>query len=434
MFEFVLNGRRYRDYCRGAKTGKLAITTAKPVETAVRAAAQDGNLAKLEPVATSRYAPRRSRKYIANSRLWGHAALRHYLRSLSHQQPSSCPGVISPSLAPHIYMERPPVAFSIGIEGECSESAKAAAMEAALGVAHPKQRSEVCQVASEAFVAAIATSQGRRSGSTGWGTSNGQEYWGGGTGAESLLLIGASVTLGSDTTLSGPICQSPSLADRQAEWWPRSPQAGSLEMHDGCAVLGRPSEGRCTIVTAEMLELLDSLGMNQSDPGDRTLAEHFEGTRALLAELGSAPEVCLAGLFHGVYAEGDTGRARDANLSRRDEVRAVIGPAAEELAYLYNSIDRPHLFGNANRDGEYTVNDVFVKSDIPVPETTLRRLFEIEAANYIEGPPSRFDAISDDDFAYYCAAWESARRFVDERVYAAVTERHAAVARWRRSA
>lgn len=187
------------------------------------------------------------------------------------------------------------------------------------------------------------------------------------------------------------------------------------------------------MVTAEMLELLDSLGMNQSDPGDRTLAEHFEGTRAVLAELGSAPEVCLAGLFHGVYAEGDTGRARDANLSRRDEVRAVIGPAAEELAYLYNALDRPHLFGNAHRDGEYTVNDLFAKSDIPVPETTLRALFEIEAANFIEGPPSRFDAISDDDLAHYGAAWEAARRFVDATVYAAISDRHAAVVRGRRS-
>lgn len=205
-------------------------------------------------------------------------------------------------------------------------------------------------------------------------------------------------------------------------------------MDDGILVGARQAEHReMPLVTAEMIKLLDTLGMNQPRPGDRTLAEHFEGTRALLAGMGSAPEVCLAGLFHGVYAEGDTGRARDANLGRRDEVRAVIGPAAEELAYLYNALDRQHLFGNAHRDSDYTVNDLFVKSEVPVSESTLRALFEIEAANFVEGPPSRFDAISDEHLAHYRAAWESARRFVRATAYAAVVDRHAALAKWRRS-
>lgn len=187
------------------------------------------------------------------------------------------------------------------------------------------------------------------------------------------------------------------------------------------------------MVTAEMLELLDTLGENRLKPGGGTQAEHYEGTRALLASMGCAPDVCLAGLFHGVYAEGDMGRARDANLSRRDEVRAVIGPAAEELAYLYNALDRLHLFGNASRDSDYTVNDLFTKSEVPVSETTLRALFEIEAANFVEGPLSRLDGISDEDLALYRAAWEAARQFVRATAYAAVVDRHAALASRQRS-
>lgn len=187
------------------------------------------------------------------------------------------------------------------------------------------------------------------------------------------------------------------------------------------------------MVTAGMLKLLDVLGMNQPGPSGRTLAEHFEGTRALLAGMGSAPEVCLAGLFHGVYAEGDTGRARDANLSRRDEVRAVIGPVAEELAYLYNALDRLHLFGNARRSSDYTVNDQFVKSEVPVSEVKLRALFEIEAANFVEGSLSRLDAIPDEHLVHYRALWESAHRFVNTIAYTAVMDRHAALAKWRRS-
>jgi hypothetical protein len=33
------------------------------------------------------------------------------------------------------------------------------------------------------------------------------------------------------------------------------------------------------MVTAEMLKLLDTLGVNQPRPSGRTLAEHLEGTR-----------------------------------------------------------------------------------------------------------------------------------------------------------
>lgn len=187
------------------------------------------------------------------------------------------------------------------------------------------------------------------------------------------------------------------------------------------------------MVTAEMLKLLDTLDVNQPRPSGRTLAEHLEGTRALLAGMGSAPEVCLAGLFHSVYgAEGGTSRARDANLNRRGEVRAVIGPAAEELAYLYSALERQHLFSNARRDGNYTVHDLFVNLEVPVSETTLRQLFEIEAANFVEGSLSRFDAISDEGLGHFRALWESARRFVHATAYAAVMDRHAALAERRR--
>jgi uncharacterized protein DUF6817 len=188
------------------------------------------------------------------------------------------------------------------------------------------------------------------------------------------------------------------------------------------------------MVTAEMLKLLDMLGANQPRPAGRTLAEHLEGTRALLAGMGSEPEVCLAGLFHSAYgAEGGTARARAANLIFRDEVRAVIGPAAEELAYLYGALERRHLFGNVHRHSNYTVNDLFVNAEVPVSENTLRALFEIEAANFVEGSLSRFDTISDKDLAHYHALWESARRFVRTTAYAAVMDRHAALAERRRS-
>jgi uncharacterized protein DUF6817 len=84
------------------------------------------------------------------------------------------------------------------------------------------------------------------------------------------------------------------------------------------------------MVTAEMFALLDRLGATDPARAARPLLDHLDGTRAAW---GSPAELCLAGLFHSAYgAEGGAARARDANLERRREVRAVIGLAAEELA------------------------------------------------------------------------------------------------------
>jgi hypothetical protein len=184
------------------------------------------------------------------------------------------------------------------------------------------------------------------------------------------------------------------------------------------------------MVTPEMLALLNTLGTNQSrGRRARTLLDHLEGTRALLASWGSPREVCLAGLFHSVYgAEGGTAVMRHENVARRQEVGAVIGPVAEELAYLYSALERRHLFGNAARDGDYTVSDLFAKCEVPVLETTVRALFEIEAANFVEGAPSRFDAFSDDFLARIRTLWEGARRFVTPQAYDAVSRRFRALA------
>lgn len=186
------------------------------------------------------------------------------------------------------------------------------------------------------------------------------------------------------------------------------------------------------MVTPDMLALLGALGANEPRRTGRTLLDHLEGTRAVLAEWGSSTPVCLAGLFHSAYgAEGGAARARDANLARRDDVRGLIGDAAEQLAYLYSALERRHLFGNAARAGEYTVNDLFVKSEVPVSEATLRALFEVEAANFVEGPLSRFDEFSDEFLARLRTLWESARRFVTTRAYDGVMGRFRALAEQR---
>jgi hypothetical protein len=194
------------------------------------------------------------------------------------------------------------------------------------------------------------------------------------------------------------------------------------------------SNGRGNMVTAAMFALLDRLGATEPARGARPLLDHLDGTRAVLAAWGSPAELCLAGLFHSAYgAEGGAARARDANLEWRGEVRAVIGLAAEELAYLYSALERRHLFGNAVRSGDYAVNDLFAKVEVPVSETTLRSLFELDAANFVEGPLTRFDEFDGEFLARYRSLWEAAQRFVTRQAYAAVIARFDALAEQRRA-
>jgi len=181
------------------------------------------------------------------------------------------------------------------------------------------------------------------------------------------------------------------------------------------------------MVTREMLALLEELGTTEHRPGRRPLLEHLEGTRAVLARWGTPTEICLAGRFHSVYgAEGGRARDRDANLSRRADVRALIGATAEELAYLYAACERRSLFTNAPGAAALTINDLFEKRDVPVSETTLRALLEIEAANMVEGPVERIN-YPDSLIAEIKRAWEKAHPFVTARAYEELQERFRAI-------
>ena len=95
---------------------------------------------------------------------------------------------------------------------------------------------------------------------------------------------------------------------------------------------------------------------------------------------------------------------------------------------MYSALERQHLFGNAVRSGDYAVNDLFAKVEVPVSETTLRSLFELDAANFVEGPLARFDEFDGEFLARYRSLWEAAQRFVTRQAYAAVTARFDALA------
>lgn len=66
-----------------------------------------------------------------------------------------------------------------------------------------------------------------------------------------------------------------------------------------------------------------------------TLADHLEGVRTLLAAWDLPRDVCDAGLLHSAYGADDLGHGPGGDPAARERVSDAIGPAAEQLVWLY---------------------------------------------------------------------------------------------------
>jgi hypothetical protein len=93
--------------------------------------------------------------------------------------------------------------------------------------------------------------------------------------------------------------------------------------------------------TGERLELLRRLGFGDLTHDSHVpFLSHLLGTRRVLVEWGERPALCDAGLFHSAYG---TEYFPVDSPATRDDVRAVIGDDAEEVAWLWCTIRRDTL-------------------------------------------------------------------------------------------
>jgi Domain of unknown function (DUF6817) len=130
------------------------------------------------------------------------------------------------------------------------------------------------------------------------------------------------------------------------------------------------------------LELLRELSTDESSHSGRTLLEHLKGTHDLLEKWQNPKDVCVGGLFHSIYGT-QYYKVQSADLADRKRIAEVIGPQAEELAFLFCTTDRTGFFTEANKPKPALINTTTMKS-VPVSSVTLDALIEIEVANYIE--------------------------------------------------
>jgi hypothetical protein len=93
--------------------------------------------------------------------------------------------------------------------------------------------------------------------------------------------------------------------------------------------------------------------------------------------------VALAGLFHSVYGT-EMLSMRTLNLSRRDEVAALIGEPAETLVYLFCAGRRLSIYANVYHDEPYWIEFVESGDETSISSAQLADLLLLDVANTVE--------------------------------------------------
>ena len=113
---------------------------------------------------------------------------------------------------------------------------------------------------------------------------------------------------------------------------------------------------------------------------DNSYLAHLLGMYRYLKSWGWDPDVCLGSLFHSIYLPGHPFWP----LEARDEVRALIGRRAEQIAYLH-SAHRIDQFAAAVERGEpFEVEDRFTKRMTPMTCEEFREFAALMLADWLE--------------------------------------------------
>ncbi|MGN9779205.1 DUF6817 domain-containing protein [Micromonospora sp. H33] len=164
---------------------------------------------------------------------------------------------------------------------------------------------------------------------------------------------------------------------------------------------------------AEKLAFLESHGVAELAHSEANLLAHLRGVHDLLAEWGSRPALCDAGLFHSVYGTEifPTGAIPH---ELRPAVRDLIGAEAETLAYLFGTVTRSALF-DAAFDGPPFLLEDRSGGCVAVTPGQYADLAALTVANWLEQRP-RFPEAS---------RFNRAREFDAMRPYLSDPVRHA---------
>jgi hypothetical protein len=135
------------------------------------------------------------------------------------------------------------------------------------------------------------------------------------------------------------------------------------------------------------LQFLRRLNTDGMPHTERSLLDHLLGTRQLLVEWGARPVLCDAGLFHSIYST-EHYEQQALPLTRRDEVRELIGEEAESLVWLFCMMRREAFFLDLGKDRSPSVEHRESGERIPLSGTQHQDLLTLLLANSLEAFPA----------------------------------------------
>jgi Domain of unknown function (DUF6817) len=132
------------------------------------------------------------------------------------------------------------------------------------------------------------------------------------------------------------------------------------------------------------LQFLRRLNTGDMPHTERSLLDHLLGTRQLLVEWGARPGLCDAGLFHSIYST-EHYEQQALPLTRRDEVRELIGEEAESLVWLFCMMRRDTFFQGLGQDRSPSIEHRETGELIPLNGAQHQDLLTLLFANSFEG-------------------------------------------------
>jgi hypothetical protein len=131
------------------------------------------------------------------------------------------------------------------------------------------------------------------------------------------------------------------------------------------------------------LDLLLSRSADTTPHLNGTLLDHLLATEDLLRHWDSPEELSLAGLCHAAY--GTDGFAPFLlPIDDRAALAAAVGPAVEDIVYLYASCDRAAVYPQLATDGPVAFRDRFRHATFEPSDARLTAFVDLTLANELE--------------------------------------------------
>ena len=137
----------------------------------------------------------------------------------------------------------------------------------------------------------------------------------------------------------------------------------------------------------QLTDFLVSLGADKVPHTNEVFLAHLIGVYRDLETWGCDGDLCRAGMFHSIYGTERFQRFA-LPLARRGEVRELIGPRAERLAYLNCVMDRASFDRAAFEGGDrYTIVDRISGEQVELPRDEYDDLCRVHLCDWLEQVP-----------------------------------------------